>query len=193
MIPLFAIVFPVLMIFCAMAINLAYVQLSNTQMKIAVDVAVHAGGRRLGTPTPNEDGTVQTLAEAKVDVMDFAAEIAAMNTVAGSPTVIPTSVMEFGRSSRPLRNDGSFAPYEFHPISNNQIPSSFRIVSNDLKLKHVFGPFTSSDGFTPSDEFTVSAESVSTQVDRDVVLVLDRSGSMLYFEDETLLLSLIHI
>jgi len=191
MIPLFAIVFPVLMIFCAMAINLAYVQLSNTQMKIAVDVAVHAGGRRLGTPIPNADGSVQSLDEAKADVMDFAAEIAAMNTVAGNPTEIPTSAMEFGRSSRELRNDGSFASYQFHPITNNQIPSSFRIINNDLRLKHVFGPFTSSDGFTPSDSFTVSAESVSTQVDRDVVLVLDRSGSMLYYEDETALINLL--
>ena len=187
-IPLFAIVFPVLMIFCAIAINLAYVQLSNTQMQIAIDVAVHAGGRRLGTPTLNADGSVQSLDEAKIDVMDFAAEIAAMNTVAGSPSIIPTSQMEFGRSSRTVRNDGSFAPYEFNPIVNNQIPSSFRIISNDLKLRHVFGPFTSSGGFTPSDSFTLSAASVSTQVDRDVVLVLDRSGSMIFFEDETLLL-----
>ena len=49
-IPLFAFLLPVLMIFCAMAINLAYMQLANTEMQIAVDVAVHAGGRRLGTP-----------------------------------------------------------------------------------------------------------------------------------------------
>lgn len=187
-IPLFAVVFPVLMIFCAMAINLAHVQLSNTEMQIAIDVAVHAGGRRLGTPIANANGTVQSLDEAKADVMDFAAEIAAMNTVSGSPAEIPENVMEFGRSSRVIRNNGTFAPYEFHPVENNQIPSSFRIVSNNLRLRHLFGPFSSYGGATPSDSFTVAAASVSTQVDRDVVLVLDRSGSMLYFEDEDLIL-----
>ena len=186
-VPLFAVVAPVLMIFCAMAINLAYVQLSNTEMQIAVDVAVHAGGRRLGTPILNADGSIQTLEEAKQDVMDFAAEIAARNTVAGHPAEIPESIMQFGRSSRNVRSDGTFAPYKFEPIVGNQIPSSFRIVTSGVKLRHVFGPFASSDGFTPSETFNVAASSVSTQVDRDVVLVLDRSGSMISFEDTTLL------
>jgi Flp pilus assembly protein TadG len=186
-VPMFAVIFPVLMIFCAMAINLAYVQLCHTEMKIAVDSAVHAGGRRLGTPKPNQDGSVQTLAEAKDDVMDFAAQIAAMNSVGGSPAVIPEGVMEFGRSTRTVADDGSYSPYQYYSINNNQIPSSFRIISNQLQLPHVFGPFNSSDGFTPDKNFTVAAASVSTQVDRDVVLVLDRSGSMIYFEDETAL------
>lgn len=186
-VPMFAVIFPVLMIFCAMAINLAYVQLSHTEMKIAVDTAVHAGGRRLGTPQPNDDGSVQTLAEAKEGVKEFAAQIAAMNSVAGSPAVIPESVMEFGRSTRTVRDDGSYTPYTYYDINSNQIPSSFRIISNQLELPHVFGPFNSTDGFTPDKTFIVAAASVSTQVDRDVVLVLDRSGSMIYFEDETLL------
>jgi Flp pilus assembly protein TadG len=186
-VPTFAVIFPLLMIFCAMAINLAYVQLSNTEMQIAIDASVHAGGRRLGTPVPNADGTVQTLAEAKEDVMDFAAEIAAMNTVANSAAIVPKSAMEFGRSSRTLKNDGSFGAYEFTPTNSNQIPSSFRIISNELTLNHLFGPFASRDGNSPASTFKVASTSVSTQVDRDVVLVLDRSGSMIFFEDEALL------
>ena len=180
-VPLFAFLLPVLLIFCSMAINLAYVQLSNTEMQVAVDVAVHAGGRRLGTPVANPNGTVQTLTEAKADVMDFAAEIAAMNTVAGGPALIPETAMEFGRSTRAVGQNGSFESYQFHSIGDHQIPSSFRIRSQDLELPYVFG------AATPSDSFTVNAASVSTQVDRDVVLVLDRSGSMIYFEDEELL------
>ncbi len=186
-IPLFAFLLPVLMIFCAMAINLAYMQLANTEMQIAVDVAVHAGGRRLGTPVANDDGTVQSLAETKSDVLDFAADIAALNNVAGRPAEIPESQMEFGRSTRVQQANGQFSSYEFFSINENQIPSSFRIVSNNLELPFVFGPFSSSNGFRPSSKFHVSANSVSTQVDRDVVLVMDRSGSMIYFEDEGLL------
>ena len=186
-VPMFAVILPVLMIFCALTINLAYVQLTNTEMQIAIDTSVHAGGRRLGTPQLNADGTVQSLDEAKVEVKEFAAQIAALNTVAGSPATVPDSAMEFGRSSRTVRDDGSFTPYEFHTINSNQIPSSFRIISNDLVVRHVFGPFAPSGGDAPSDTFMVNATSVSTQVDRDVVLVLDRSGSMIFFEDEVLL------
>ncbi len=177
-IPLFAIVFSVLLIFCSMAINLAHVQLTNTEMQIALDATVHAGGRRLGTPIPNEDGSIQTLSEARADVLEFANYIASLNTVAGSPAVIPESLMEFGRSTRALRANGSFESYQFNPVEDHQIPSSFRIISNELQMPYVFG------AFTPSDTFTVGGASVSTQVDRDVVLVLDRSGSMVQFEDE---------
>ena len=176
-----------LIIFCAIAINLAYVQLAQTEMQIAVDVGVHAGGRRLGTPIRNPDGSVQTLAEAKIEVMNFAHRIAAMNTVGNTAASIPTSVMEFGRSVRRVREDGTLAPYEFQPTTSNQIPSSFRITSDNLRLRHKFGPFTSADDVTPANSFIVNATSVSTQVDRDVVLVLDRSGSMIRFEDESLL------
>lgn len=186
-VPLFAIIAPVLLIFCAMAINLAHVQLSQTEMQIAVDAAVHAGGRRLGTPVLNSDGSVQTLEEAQADVKDFAGEIAALNLVDGRPANIPESIMKFGRSARETRDDGSFTPFEFVQISAGQIPSSFQIIAKDISIRHAFGPFTSSDGFRPSETFNVTAESVSTQVDRDVVLVLDRSGSMIFYEDEDLL------
>ena len=126
-------------------------------------------------------------AEAKVDVKAFAAQIAAMNTVAGSPAVIPDVAMDFGRSTRTVRADGSYGPYQYNTVESTKIPSSFKIKSDQLTLPHVFGPFNSTDGFTPDKTFKVFAESVSTQVDRDVVLVLDRSGSMIYFEDEDLL------
>ncbi|QEG23162.1 pilus assembly protein TadG-related protein [Mariniblastus fucicola] len=179
-VPLFAIVLPALLVISAIAINLAYVQLSDTEMQIAVDAATHAGGRRLGTPRPNADGSVQTLAETKAEVIDFAAEIAAMNKVAGSPAAISESDMQFGRSTRVLRSNGTMAPYQFQPTVGNQIPSSFRIISNDIELPHAIG------AAGMADSFTVKADAVSTQVDRDLVLVLDRSGSMIYFEDEAL-------
>ena len=180
-IPLFAVLFPVLVILTAISINLAYMQLTDTEMQIAVDVAAHAGGRRLGTPVLNEDGTVQTLAETKEDVMKFATEIAAMNDVGGSPAAITSSAMDFGRSAREVREDGTLAGYKFTPTTGNQIPSSFRIQSDDLTLPHAFA------AVGDSKNFTINSTSVSTQVDRDVVLVLDRSGSMIYFEDEALL------
>jgi Flp pilus assembly protein TadG len=48
--PTFAAVLPLILMFAAFAINLAYIQLCRTQMRVAVDAAAHAGGRRMGTP-----------------------------------------------------------------------------------------------------------------------------------------------
>ncbi|MEM7784393.1 MAG: pilus assembly protein TadG-related protein, partial [Planctomycetota bacterium] len=43
--PLFAVILPMLLIFAGFAINLAYMQLVNTELKIATDATSHAGGR----------------------------------------------------------------------------------------------------------------------------------------------------
>ena len=45
--PLFALLLPVIMILCGFAINMAYMQLVATEMKVSTDVASHAGGRAL--------------------------------------------------------------------------------------------------------------------------------------------------
>ena len=46
-VPMFAILLPVLLIFCGFAINLAYMQVVTTELKIATDCAAHAGGRAM--------------------------------------------------------------------------------------------------------------------------------------------------
>ena len=62
-IPMFAILLPVLLIFCGFAINLAYMQVASTEMKIATDCAAHAGGRAMSVS--QEDGTGLTLQERR--------------------------------------------------------------------------------------------------------------------------------
>ena len=42
---LFAIVLPVLLLLSAVAINIAYMQLTRTELKIATDASARAGGR----------------------------------------------------------------------------------------------------------------------------------------------------
>ena len=61
--PLFAILLPMLLIFCGFAINLAYMQVVSTEMKIATDCAAHAGGRAMSVS--QEDGTGKTLQERR--------------------------------------------------------------------------------------------------------------------------------
>ena len=45
--PLFVMLLPVILILCGFAINMAYMQLTRTEMKVATDVASHAGGRAM--------------------------------------------------------------------------------------------------------------------------------------------------
>jgi len=45
--PLFALMLPVMLILCGFAINMAYMQLVTTEMKVATDVSSHAAGRAL--------------------------------------------------------------------------------------------------------------------------------------------------
>ena len=44
--PVVAMILPALFILASMAINIAYMQLVSTEMKIAVDACAHAGGTR---------------------------------------------------------------------------------------------------------------------------------------------------
>ena len=192
-IPLFAILLPVLLIFCGFAINLAYMQVVSTEMKIATDCAAHAGGRAMSVS--QEDGTGKTLQERRdlaIEAgIDKAEELAGINEILGRQLSVggPGSGSDieigFGRS---IRGNNGFGMYEYTQIPDSEVasgasrPSSLHVSANlDVQL-----PFrVLSTGGTTS--FSPSRRSVATQVDRDVALVLDRSGSMLHYFDADLL------
>ncbi len=167
---LFAILLPVLIILCSFAINVAYMQLVSTELKVATDVAAHAGGRAMSIHQDSDRA------------WDFAIQAGALNTVAGKPMQISRDEdhLVFGASARA---DNGFGKYQFTPVSKASVDNgtgratSLR-VTGDLELPLIFAamPGTSS--------VQQSRSSVATQVDRDIALVLDRSGSMLYFRDD---------
>lgn len=182
--PMFAVLLPLMLLFCGFAINLAYVQLCSTQIKVVADAASHAGGRALGTPP--ENNASETMSEAKARVRSVARSIAAMNYVGNQPADVSTEAMVFGRSVRETRNDGTRGKYVFTPLNDdsNKIPSSFAVHASRSNIPLIFKPMRETAGGTAVEDFDVARGSVATQVDRDIALVLDRSGSMLYFEDE---------
>ncbi len=159
---LFALMLPVMILLVALAINVAYMQLNRTQMFIATDAATRAGGRELST-TGN-------LAKAKA----MAREAARRNLVAGKPLRLSDQDFTFGVSSRA----GLDQKYVFQPGGAN--PNALKIVARrdarsldgaiDLLMPNIFS----------TKSFSVSQESHSTQVELDVAIVLDRSGSMAY-------------
>lgn len=171
--PVFAVILPALLILASMAINIAYMQLASTQMKIATDACAHAGGRAM---------SIEQSTDAAIEM---AQQVAQMNLVAGRPLTLSTSDtdddMKFGLSTREGVGRYEFTPYSKSEVdAGTQRATSFA-VTGVLDVPMVF---LTLGGI---DTVTQSRKSVATQVDRDIALVLDRSGSMLYYQDETAL------
>ena len=101
---LFSIVLPVLVLLSVIAINIAQMQLTRTELKIATDASARAGGRAWSE--------FNDLNQAK----SYAKQAAALNNVAGSPLSLSTSESAgdiiFGESIR----EGE-ARYSFNPVS----------------------------------------------------------------------------
>ena len=170
---LFTVLLPVLCILAAMSINSAYMQLASTELMVTTDLAAQAGGRAL---SQYQD----------VDMALAAAQAtAALNTVAGQPLQLNTSdssnQVEFGKTNN---TSGNYTKFTFQKINTANVrnrserASAMRITgkrnSSSLggPIHMIFPTFVSRTTFEPT------FQSVAMQVDRDVSLVIDRSGSM---------------
>ncbi len=170
---LMAILLPVLAILAAFCVNLAQMQLTRTELMVATDAAARAGGRAFSE--------IQTVEAAKTVAMNTAA----MNMVYGEPLQLRTddgaNEMEFGFTNQP---DGDEGRYYFEKIPTSQVASgavfasAFR-VHGRRDGGSISGPVPLViPGLLDANEFTTEQLSVAMQVDRDISLVLDRSGSM---------------
>jgi len=134
---LFLIMLPTLIIICLMCINVAYMNLTRTELRIATDAASRSSGRMFAISGSEEQAMI------------FGRDAASRNTIGGKPLELSDADFEFGRSER--RNSNS---------------------------RYTFSPLVSISTFEPSHQ------AISTQVELDVALVVDRSGSMVYADDE---------
>ncbi|MEM6365074.1 MAG: VWA domain-containing protein [Planctomycetota bacterium] len=169
---LLAVVLPVLALLAAFCINLAHAQLVRTELAIAADAAARAGGRAF-----SEEQSVSAAQNA-------AMATAAMNTVDGMPFQLNTSSgadeFEFGSTSQ--RSDSSrfdFTKIPVGAVSGNEVTVSAVRVNAARTSQSLGGPveFIFPDFFSRST-FEPIHTAVAMQVDRDITLVLDRSGSM---------------
>lgn len=167
---LLAFLLPVLLILAAFTINAAYMQLTRTQLMVATDASARAGGRALSE--------FQDIDEARV----AARVTAAQNEVAGRPLRIRSGDqgdVDFGMAA-PSGDSGRFA---FTKVANGEV-----VAGSTANAVRVSGKRTADSrsgavdvvfkGFGSSTRFEPTMTSVAMQVDRDIVLVLDRSGSM---------------
>ena len=155
--PFVALCLPVLLTLIAFAIQLSYRDLSRSELRTAVDAAAEAGARKLS----DTGSTTEALAAAKAAAL--------RNTVGGQGVVLADADVVFGHVSR----INELSRFDFTPSNLN--PTALR-VSTQQQRPHVFGIL--------ADNLDVGTAAVAGQIDRDVALVLDRSGSMVYVQDD---------
>ncbi len=171
---LFAALLPVLGVLVALSVNSAYMQLSRTQLMVATDCAAQAGGRAL-SEYQNVD-TAKSAAQAT----------AALNTVASNPLRLSTSdadnEIEFGKTT--YSGTGDYVRFQFQKLntadvrSGAQKASAVRITGKKTQTSMSGAVNLVFPSFSEKKKFEPSFQAVSMQVDRDISLVIDRSGSM---------------
>ncbi|MEM7456020.1 MAG: VWA domain-containing protein [Planctomycetota bacterium] len=173
--PLFALLLPVLFVLCAFAINLANMQLRSTEVKIATDASAHAAGRAMSIHQTTQ--AAFDIAESTLDQNLGSTSYSYSVGESGSGADLEIG---FGTTSRSGSGRHEFNPVARAAIDSGQTRATSISVQMAMNLAHIFP-------FMDSTDFSVSRRSVATQVDRDIALVLDRSGSMLWYQDETAL------
>lgn len=159
MLPLIAILLPVMIIFLGFSVDLAYMQNTRMELRAATDVAARAGSARLS----RTEDTNQALQAAK--------QMARSNRVAGKPLELKDSEVEFGRSEPDANGVWQF-------VKNRRPLNSVR-VTGDRSAKSLGGSVSLFfNQFYGSQPFEPQMVAVSTFVNFDICLVLDRSGSM---------------
>lgn len=156
---------PMLLLLAGFAINIAYMQLASTEIRIATDAAARAAGRVYST-TGDE-----------ANALNMANKAGMLNPVAGESLMFELSDLDFGESTRADAN----SRYEFKSGGAiNAVQISGRRTSDSMSGS--IGTFF--PNLMGSSDFEISARSVSTQMEVDLALVLDRSGSMAYADEE---------
>ena len=162
--PLFAILTPVLILVAMIAINLATLQLARTELKVSTDAAARGGGR------------AWSLTNDENEAIRFAQIAASANTVNGNGLTLDDADITFGTASR-----SGQGRYQFTTGTPAGIDFLTAMRVNGKAPKNFF--FTVAD----IDSVNLTATAVTAHVDRDIALVIDRSGSMAYFYDEDFL------
>lgn len=175
--PLMALLLPVMLTMCLFAINVAYMQLTRSELQVATDAAARAGGRALSE--------FQSVDRAR----EFVVGAAAANNVAGQPLIIDskssTGEIQFGTAAR----EGGTGRFVFQPLGPGEL-NGLRLAANSVLVtgRRNAGSLSGSvnllmNGVANRNVFDPVSTSVCTQTDRDIILLLDQSGSMLFHQD----------
>lgn len=164
---LLAVLLPVLAILAAFCVNAAQMQLTRTELMVATDAAARAGGRAF-----SEEQTTLAARQA-------AQATGLLNQVNGSPLQIRLDEIQFGEATQGDSGKYDFAEMPLWQVDQNLVVANAVQVEGNRDEGSLGGviPFVFPSLFSISS-FEPKLESVAMQVDRDISLVVDRSGSM---------------
>jgi Ca-activated chloride channel family protein len=159
-------ILPILFIFSAMAINLAYIQLIGTRVQIVADASARAAGASY----------VQTASES--NALLAAQQVAALNPIDGLVVPIEASDLEFGISERTSVNGA----YTFTPGTDGNAVrlSTASFAGGSGSALQPYFPL-----FSPTLNIRPLCSATHAQTTLDVCVIVDRSGSMRFSANET--------
>lgn len=147
------------MVTVAFSVDVAQMHLTRTEVRTATDAAAKAAASELSR--------TQDIGQA----IQRGKEIALENTVNGEPLIVATSDFSFGRSE--IQNNGRFQFRRSQtPINSVRVNGRRTAGSPSGPVPLFFGNFLGVDTFEPQ------STAAATFIERDVSLVIDRSGSM---------------
>ncbi|WP_162273925.1 vWA domain-containing protein [Mariniblastus fucicola] len=159
MLPMVAVVIVILFIAVSFAVDIARMHLTRSELRTATDAAARAAVESLGRVQNTQGATDAALAVAK------------RNIVAGSGLNLDANKIVFGNSTQ--GSDGKFSFTESSTTINSVRVFGERTQdSPDGPVALMFGPMLGTGTFSPV------ASSTAVRLDRDIALVLDKSGSM---------------
>lgn len=157
---LIAILIPVFALMAAFAVDVAWMQLVRTELRTATDAAARAGAKELSIE--------QNTPAAEAAAIDAASR----NLVGGAPLRVAPGNIQFGTSERA----GAGGRFAFNagatPINGVRVNGLRTNSSLGGPVPLFFGRVLGVNSFQPQHT------AISTMLDRDICLVIDRSGSM---------------
>ena len=150
----------IFLLMSAITVNIAYMQLIRSELRTATDATVSA--------------TTESLSRTQDENKARAAgkEIALANTVGGVPCILSDSDIVFGNSVKSSSTGRySFTP-NLKPYNSVRVSISKASNSGSGAANFFFSNLVGRSKFEPSQA------SIASFMDRDIALVLDRSGSM---------------
>ncbi|MCA9118723.1 MAG: VWA domain-containing protein [Planctomycetaceae bacterium] len=161
MLPLIAVIITILLLMSAYSVDVGYMHLVRTELRVATDASAKAGAEALARTQNEADGIAAAI------------EIAKQNMVAGEPLLLAPEDIVLGRAVQ--RGDGS---WEFQsgatPSTALQVTGRRTANSKSGPVPLFFASMFGSAGFTP-----VQA-AVAAHLDNEIVLAVDRSHSMAF-------------
>lgn len=173
---LVAVCLVLLLAMAAFSIDLAYIQLAQTQLKAACDGSAKAGTSAL----------VQGKTEA--EAVQAAIDMAALNQVGGKPLKLTAADIKLGQPQLQANGTWQFTAGA-KPAQSMQVVGSLASTNSNGKLNLFFAPMlgTSSVGLSNTSEASAFAVEVCLALDRSHSMCFDQTGTIWSYPSPLLL------